>query len=93
MIRFRFVTPLGEVTLALDATDAAAHAELVYAGDARAVDVVSRWLEAQEGLRGVIIGRRASPKDIAHALKTPSASMFLPQVVEGADVLDSGARS
>lgn len=83
MIRWTFVSYLGEATLSLDTTDATRGVDLAWTGRDAAVDDVARWLSMLCDSTGHRIGKHASPRSVDQALRGTKRRPYEIRVVEG----------
>ena len=76
MTRYRLMTPLGDVIVAIASEEG--FGEITYDGDEEAAAFVRSWLEVQPGREGHIIGDRATPIDLEIAFAQDEARVFSP---------------
>ena len=86
MIKYSFRTASGEGTVWLECSDPNQRELLQYDGQFLEFQ---EWLSSQSGAYGHLIKSATSPVDLHYALLSPSAQQFAPELIEGAELVQS----
>lgn len=87
MIRYRLELPEGAVTVSIASNDGNTTDQIIYEGEAEAIEALKDELPVLTGAFGHLIGSATTPIDLDAAMQRSEMQAYKPELLEGRELV------